>query len=470
MKKILNLEFAQIFSMSAVITAFCLISLQTNIVSAQETYDLIHQVTADETFQIKSQVQYQGSIIVDGAGQQENQKALPLDVRGRFNYDQRISANSTRQPQAIRYYDLAEASIKAGNGRKDSKLEDSNKLLLARMKDLSDGSHHFQIASIQGTLRQKEYELLNNPGDPLAFADLFRKSGVKVGQTWNIEKSQIINLLSVNRIISDSVKMKLKSVNENIAKIFIVGNVKGEIDDVITSLKIKAVAQLDIEKKLVTAFRMSIDEDRRSGQLAPGFEGQVKVDVRLEPTSDNIMLNKKRLAEQFKGKKVKFSFLFDRAENNFQLTHSNKWRVIASEDEAAVLRYVEDGQMIAQCNIVQMARRPADSPLELSSFQAEVRKIISDAEARIVDSDRFSTDNGNEVLKVAVEGIESRIPFSWIYYHIAANDGRRVTLVFTLEKEAEEVLDNQDRILVKSVLFKELSVQKTAQRAKANAR
>jgi hypothetical protein len=128
--------------------------------------------------------------------------------------------------------------------------------------------------------------------------------------------------------------------------------------------------------------------------------------------------------------------------------------VIASEEDAAVLRLMVDGQLIAQCNIVQLPRRPEDQPLTLSQFQQEVQKITEDSQARIVSTDRFENESGLETLHVVVDGIESGIPFSWLYYHIAAADGRRVTMVFTLEKEAADYFGESDRSLVNNLTFK----------------
>ncbi len=450
MKKIPGLEFS-VFAPT--LLSLCWFA-GTHLLVAEDKYDIKHQISADQTLNVKSQVQYKGSVIVDKAGQAENQVALPLDVRGRFEYDQRISTSSKQQPQAIRYFANAEAIIKAGKGKTTTTLEDSNRLILARMKDNSKGQHDFQIASIGGTLRQKEYELLKNPGDPLSYIDLFQQRNVAVGDKWKLEEDQIIGLVAVNRIISDSVTMMLKSVDNQIAKIYLYGNVRGEVDDTVTDLKIKGIALLDLNANLVKSLRVSIDEERRAGQFAPGFEGKVKLDVQIKPTGENINLDKIRLAKQFKGKKIKFSFLFDREDNDFQLIHDTNWRVIASEDEAAVLRYIDDGQMIAQCNVVQLPKRPVDNPLQLDSFQQEVRKIIADAEAKIVGSERVSSNSGLEILKVAVDGLESDIPFTWLYYHVTAEDGRRVTFVFTLEQDAHTYLGSADLALVKSIMFK----------------
>ena len=433
---------------------FFVLNTTPSSIQADETYDLTHQVKADETLNIKSQVQYVGSVIVDGAGQDEDARVLPLDVRAQFDFDQRISAGSTTSPQAIRHFDKAYATISAGKGKTESKLDKSNHLVLARLKDTTEGTHQVQIASIGGILRQKEYELLKNPGDPLAYANLLDKKNVKVGEKWDLRDEQIIGLLTFNRIVSSSMKMMLKSVENNEAKIYIYGSVKGEVDDVIAEQKVKGIFQLDLNEKRVAALRLSIDEERRTGQVAPGFEGKIKLDTRITPTSENVMMRKERLAEIYKGKKIKFAFLFDRSDNEFQLKHNTKWRVIASEEEAAVLRYIDDGQLIAQCNVVQLPRRPVDKPLELSQFQTEVQKIIAESEARIVNSDQWITSSGYSALHVSVDGTESGIPFMWLYYHVAAQDGRRVTFVYTLEKDSKEYFGSADRKLVDSITFK----------------
>ena len=427
---------------------------QTAQLSAVEKYDLTHQIRADQTLNVTAQVQYLGSVIVDRAGQQENQSVLPLDVRGKIKFDQRMSGGSTTSPQAIRYYDKAVASIKAGKGSTDIALRDDNRIVLARMKTEEAGNNQFQIAGIGSTLRQKEYELLKNPGDPLSYATLFDKRQVKIGDKWKLGKGQLASLLSMNRIITSSATMMLKSVENDVAKIYIYGNVKGEVDDAISQQKIKGIAQLNVNEQRITALRLSIDEERRSGQVAPGFEGKIKFDARLEPTAENILLDKDRLAQLHKGQKIKFNFLFDRPDCEIQFHHETDWRVIASEKEAAVLRYMIDGQLIAQCNVVQLPNRPAQNPLKLSQFQDEVSKIIADSQARIVAADTLTTESGLEALKISVDGLESDIPFQWIYYHIGNDDGRRTTFVFTLEKDAVDYFKNADQVLVQSVNFK----------------
>ena len=288
----MKINLNSIFSVFFVFAFGFICLIPTLKVNAKEDYNLTHKIRADETLNIKTQVQYLGSVIVDRAGQQENQSSLPLDVRAKISFDQRISGGNSSSPQAIRYYDQAVASIKAGKGQTDIALRETSRIVLARMKTEDTGDHQFQIAAIGSTLRQKEYELLKNPGDPLSYSVLFDKQKVKIGDKWKLTKDQLASLLSMNRIITSSATMMLKSVENDTAKIYIYGNVKGEVDDAISEQKIKGIAQLDLNENRVSALRLSIDEERRTGQVAPGFEGKIKFDARIEPTPENILLAK----------------------------------------------------------------------------------------------------------------------------------------------------------------------------------
>ena len=450
-------HFQSLFSTVLTLTFLCLTNLLGPSACLAQTYDLVHRFDSDTNLKVQTQLQYSGSVIVDQAGNEENEKALPLDVQASLIFDQRISSSSSTQPQAIRLFEKATANIKAGKGSTQVHLPKDKNLVIARIKHEPNENHVVQIASIENTLTQKEYELLKTPGDSLAYSNLFNKRNVKVGEKWQPAKALIADLVSVNRAITSDVSMMLKSVEKSLAKIYIYGRLRGEVDDAITDMNIKGIALLDLENRLVTSLRMTIDEERRSGQVAPGFEGKIKIDSRFSKTQAQPQLSKQRLAEIYRGKKVKFSFYLEPEKSNFVLRHDTKWRVIASQQDAAVLRLMDDGQLIGQCNIVELPKRPADNPLSLDQFKSEISRIIEKSEgAKVVQSNKSINPQGHQVLNVNVDGFEQGIPFRWLYYHVAANDGRRVTFVFTLEEDTEEYFDGADTALVNSFEFKSI--------------
>ena len=134
------------------------------------------------------------------------------------------------------------------------------------------------------------------------------------------------------------------------------------------------------------------------------------------------------------------------------------------------MRYIDDGQIIAQCNVVQLPSRPAGNPLKLEVFKKEVAQIIANSEAQVGQSQAYTTESGLDALRVTVKGEESGIPLNWIYYHINNSDGRRVTLVFTFEEEAEDYFKQADRELVTQIQFKKAIATTAAKQPATSAR
>ena len=418
--------------------------------SAQQ-FDLSSEVDQGEFQAARFQVEYSGHIVVDlSRDKKRDASILPIDVKGQFAFDQQLSGKPNSM-QAVRYYTKASANIKAGKGHKASHLEPENRYILGRIRTL-ENQNQFQIASIGSVLQRSEYELLRNPCDPVALIGLLDQQGVSIGDTWQVEKGALGRFLNIDHVISADVDFKLKNVNGSKGLIHIAGHVKGEIDDVVTELDVTGSLQLDVELNRITAVRININQETDPGQVAPGFEGQIKLDMRIKTLTRSTHLTRDKLAAVMTGTKIKQSFLLKPKGAPFSVVHSPNWRVIASEEEAAVLRYIHNGNLLAQCNIVQLPSRPADKPLPLKAFEAEVKKMIQSSESlTIKSSSTAETAKGYPALRVVVEGFESGVPIRWLYYHISNQDGLALTCVFTLEKQIAEQFGKADQTFVNRV-------------------
>lgn len=441
---------------SGFLTILCLLSpafCPANSPVLPESINVQHRQNTDQMQQVKSKYVYDGALIVENEKDDEV-RSVPLDVRADFFWDQRVTAQSKTSAQAIRIFKSAAANIKAGTGRTDSKLDEPNQLVLSRIQTDKSDLTKFEHASVENVLSQREYELLKNPADPLTFHRMFNQKDVKVGDTWKVNDEAAASFLTLDRMITNDLTLKLKSISGDKAKIHITGRVKGESDDAIVQMNVKGSATFDVKQQLVTWLRMDIEKDRRLGQLAPGFEGQVKVDVSVVPIKDNPTISRDAIKKQFKGKKLRFSFKLDKPKSQFSLIHDPAWRLIASEEEAAVLRYMQDGQLLAQCNVVQLPNRPTDKPLTLDQFKEEINKAVAKGQGRIVGSSKFQNSKGLSVLRLLVDGKQSDIDVRWLYYHLSGMDGRRLTVVFTIEQDMEDEFAAADRLLVNEVSFK----------------
>ncbi len=448
---------SSVFSWVFAIWSLCAAGFIADSAAAQDkpnTLNIIHAYRIDAMHNVKVQYQYTGSITAENDDQQDQPRVFPLDTRILVNFDQRVTNASANSAQAVRVFDQAKAEIKAGRGATSSKLSSNNELILARIKSNNKDLSEYQFASVADTLTQREYELVKNPADPLTFHRVFNKKNAKVGDKWKVGESDAASFLALDRIISSELFLSLESVKGGVARIFVSGIVKGEIDDAIAEMKVNGLATLDLATQQITALRMDIETNRRVGQVAPGFDGQVKIDLSIRPINDNPRIDRQALNRAYRGKKVRFTFKVDQENSDFTIDCDPRWRVIASEKEGAILRYIDDGQLLAQCNVVQLPDRPVDKPLKLEEFKLEVGKIISQSQAKIVNASESQTPNGLNALRLLVSGIESNIPVNWLYYHLTSSDGRRLTVVFTLEQDVADEFGDADRSLVEQVRFK----------------
>ncbi len=327
-----------------------------------------------------------------------------------------------------------------------------NRLIVARVQ--SDSAQRLQMASISAVLKQSELDLIRNQADPLTFASMFTRKDIRLGDKWKISSDSVAEFLAVDQVYENDVQFLLKDLSNGIAKIYLVGSVKAEVDDVTTEIELSGIALINIKNKHLTALRTTINEKRRPGQVAPGFEGQTKIDLKMESQNSVPELSNDALA-QISSKQVERRIKWESAAAQFQVIYDPRWRIIASENDAAVLRYVDRGDLLAQCNIVELPARPADNPLKLEQFKTEVAKIIEAEEsAKVVADEELKTSTGLTALRVVVEGVEEKVPVQWIYYHVAAADGRRLTYVFTLEQEIADRFAAADKRLVNETVFK----------------
>ena len=413
-----------------------------------QTIDLTTEVRQGEFQSVRYQVEYCGDMIVDLSRQNDRQPSLlPLDVTGRFEFDQQLSGQPGTM-QAVRYYRQATADIESGQGHQASELNPDNTYILSRIRT-RENQNEFQIASIGSVLQRSEYELLRNPCDPIALVGLINREKVKVGESWEVDQGTLGRFLNIDHVITSDVQFKLKSADAGLALIHVAGHVKGEIDDVVTELDVAGSLQFDRELGRVEAVRININQQTDPGQVAPGFEGQIKLDMRVKPIQASQHLTREKLAGVMTENKIKQAFLLQPEGSLFSVVHSPRWRIIAAEKEAAVLRYIQDGNMLAQCNIVRLPNRPADRPLQLAEFEAEVRKMIKDQETLTFQSSQATeTSNGHATLRVVVDGFESDVPIQWLYYHISNDQGVCFTCVFTLETKLADQFGKADQTFV----------------------
>lgn len=412
-------------------------------VSADDTIDLAVKFSKKEQIRVLAEIEHDGNVIVIPDGEAAKPTALPLRVNGKLKYYQRL----TNATQAIRYFDQAEAKIKLEKGKMSPVLEKQNRLIIARLKAKTSG--RVEMASVRDTLQQEELELLQAPADPLSLSELFTKSGIEVGQKWEPSDLALAKFLNVETIDSSDVKLTLKKVSKGIARIYVSGSVVASVFDVTTQMSVSGIALVDIEKQKIISLKVSNDETRPAGQIEPGFEGRTRIDLGFQYDKSTDELSTKKLMASIKSKKIQQRLKFVSKAGGYHIIYDPRWKLIAGEQDSALMRFIDNGDLLTQCNVVLLPDRPSNQPLTLDKFKTEIGKAIdADKNARLVKAEAKRTANGLDALSVIVSGEEDGLPVNWFYYHLSTKEGRQMTFVFTLAQEvASRVKGTADQLV-----------------------
>lgn len=396
-------------------------------VHAEDTVDLAVKFSKSKQCRVIAEVEHNGNVIVIPDDGNAGLKALPLKVNGNLKYFQRV----TSPTQAIRYFEVAKADIKLDTGKTAPRLEAGNRLIIARLKSRSSG--RVEMASVRDTLRQEELELLQSPADPLSLPELFTKSGLKIGQTWSPEDKVLAKFLNVESIKSSDVKLTLKKVEDNIARVFVSGAVVARVYDVTTEISVSGIALINLKSQQIVNLKVGTDEVRPAGQIEPGFEGRTRIDLGFQHGKSTDELSNKKLAASIRSKKIQQRLKFVSEAGAYKIIYDPRWKLIAGEADSAIMRFIDKGDLLTQCNVVLLPKRPAKQPLTLAKFKQEIGKAVdADKNAMLVKADETKTGNGLKALTVVVSGEEDGLPVNWFYYHVSTNEGRQITFVFTL--------------------------------------
>lgn len=442
---------------SQVITAMFIVGLTTVPLLADQPVQV--SLAPGDIHDVNVQVEYDGSVIVFSKGDQEQQDretVLPLEVRARLAFEQQAVLSPR---QAIRHYRQAKAKIQIDQQSHESVLDQHNQNLGIFLAGSQSVTKPVLFSSELDILKQSELELVTTPFDFLTLPSFLSKSDAKINTPWQPRDQDVVNVLAINRLYTNEIKLTVKQADARQTKIYITGSASGEVDGEDIRVTLSGVALIDNTRNCVQSVRVTIDENRGAGQIAPGFEGTVKLDLKATPKKAIESIPAPVIARARKFRQQKLAW---KPDNSFKLYFDPRWRLITDEDQAAVMRLLDNGDLLAQCNIVQLPNRPQGNLLKLEEFQEEISKIIDGSNAKVEGSKSSETSRGLNVLQVQVLGEEDQIPIRWVYYHVAHEDGRRLTFVFTVEDEVYDRFSAFGRSLIESLMFEARKKEATA--------
>jgi hypothetical protein len=433
------------------LTAF----LHANRVSA--AYILEEPASDSRVFSVNSRLEVSGQLETAVGGGKA--VALKLKVNASHKYRERRLTGTGRDAEAfrsLRDYDDAAAKIEVDQQITSARLPESRTLLVAYGTREGVGFY-----CPTGPMSYGELELLRMPGDSLAGLALLPPKAVSVGEKWSTSSWVIQMITGTEAVLKSDLTCELQSVRADVAKVKFQGRIEGATAGAASELEISGHYLFDLKGKYLKRLEMTQKEKRSVGSVTPGVDVVAKIVFDRQPEKEAGRLNDALIAKIPLEPDESVMLLRFRSPWNVGFLYDRNWHVFHQSDQVAVLRLLDKGSLIAQCNVEKIpSARPRKQTSE-AQFQQDIRTKLGGNLEEIVKAELLKSDDKRFRYRVTAIGESNKLSMTWIYYLCVAPSGRQVALVFSVETKLLKQLGNRDLGIVSTLEFFQPTIEPT---------
>lgn len=382
---------------------------------------------------------------------------VPVQAKARLSYDEKVVKGSTaKRPwirASVRAYQMAEANIKLPEQTVTPTLRDEREIIVSS----ADAADDVVLFSPLGPVTRDELDLIDVPANSAIINGLLPNRTVRHGETWQLKSALTPVILGLDAIAEQEITCRLAQLNDESAVVELEGTVNGASGGVATEISLAAKYAFERQAGRIGWFAMSLKENRSVGHAQPGLDGTIRLQMALtERTESPVPLHADVLADLQLSADPHIRLLeFVSPNGNFELLMNRKWHEMLDQKDACILRLVDRGDLLAQCNLTALPPMEDGVPFTLNDFQNDIEKVLDDEFGEFVTATEKVNEHGLHVMRVVVNGMASEVPIHWIYYHLTNEQGRRASCVFTFESDLMSRFGAADQTLVSSFRFRE---------------
>jgi hypothetical protein len=291
-------------------------------------------------------------------------------------------------------------------------------------------------------------DLIETPANTIVLDEMLPSQAVEVGDKWKISDQAVTRLLGLDAVSWTDVESVLGDVGDGVAEISSAGAVSGAVGGVSTEIELKAKYRFDIARKRISYFALLIKEKRAIGHIGPGLDTVAKLIMVISPLAESSHLTADVVERIARNRPPAAPPLrYTALSGQFRFDYEPRWYVTADDAKLAILRLLDRGELVAQCNVSGLPTSAKSTPT-LEEFQRDIEKSLGASFGQFVSASQGSNAAGYRVLRVVAHGVVSQLPIEWIYYLVRDEQGRSVSLAFTYEQELAERFAGADRLIV----------------------
>jgi hypothetical protein len=406
-----------------------------------------------------------------GAEGAEMPKPRDLDVQTRLILHERIvrvgpdgllqrSSSSNAKPsdastaagaiKVVRHVVQAAAAINGEVRPTSARLRPDVALLVAEKRDRGWPVIVFSPA---GPLSWSELELVQGVGDPLALAGLLPERPVAVGDHWKVRDSAAKVMSGYDTITSNNLEATLESAEESRARLRLKGRIEGSAFGGAGVIGCDGFATFDREVARIDHVDLNRVETRQAGPVEAGLDMKSTLTVTrhtaepTEPLSDAALANvpltysRERELLQMAAPGGRATLLADR-----------DWHIFWEDSRMAILKRLDDGRVIAQCNLMVGPSAGKGRHQDPAQFRDDIRRGLKDRFVQFLGAGEIDGHSeGGFRYRVGVQGREGELGVIWYYYLLAGPSGDQLLATFTLVEDHLKIFADRDLDLIRSL-------------------
>jgi hypothetical protein len=380
-------------------------------------------------------------------------KPLALKVETRVEFVERVDAiDAQGQPRrSIRQVEGAAATINGEVRPSTSALRADYTTLVAERREAA-----VAIVAAGGPLTRSELELVQGPGDPLALASLLPTRPVAIGDKWVVGDLAARNLSGYDALASNALEATLDALDADSARVKLLGTIRGAALGGEGSMACDGSFSFDRKANRVNRLTLRRAETRRPGPIEAGLDVKSVLTVVREPAplvkplDDEAFLAK--FVESSKGADL---LLFNAPDGKYSMLHDREWHLYWDDDRQVILKRLDRGEMVAQCNLSVGPNAGKGRHQDLEQFRADLKKALGKRFLRFVgDGEVEGAPAGSFRYRMSIQGKQGDSEVLWHYYLIAGPEGDQLIATFTLALGQQAQFADQDLRLIGSFEWK----------------
>ena len=382
-------------------------------------------------------------------------KRMKMSTKGKLYYEEKtLEMSVDGRQRSVRYYDRAEAALGFAEARDKPTLNAQRRLIAVEVEGVKT-----TLFSPRGQLTAGELYLIDVLGNSLLLDRLLPEKPVSVGDHWNHSDELIVALLRIDAASEAEVRSVLTKITKVSARFELTGRIKGTWDDAPAEIELKGKYRFDRRTGRIDWVGLLAKVNRDIGEITRGADSVVRLVMTVKPKQQSERLSDKSLAGLTLIPTDELTRLScESSKHGWRLTYGRHWHLDNDQYDPAILKLVEQGKVVTQCNVAALPKLSAGKVVSLEGFQGDVKNALGKSFGQLVLAGQWASKADYRVYRVVVSGKSSQRDVRWHYYLLADKHGHRAVLAFTAEARFAERLGKADHPLVDSFRFVEAKV------------